>query len=96
MTTVQVTMVSSGTAYLERLMQHGAVEGAPGEMQLNPEAKRLIDALHHVLAGGKVSLAIEQTGSEELVRELGTRLEQAFADANAANKEAGATVVTSP
>ena len=78
---------SNAYAYQMRLLQLGAVEGALGNLAINPDLRPVIEALHHVLAGGIVEITIAQAGNRDLVEELNRRVERATAEANAINKK---------
>jgi hypothetical protein len=82
--------VASGTyAYLIRILQLGALEGALGETDINLSLKPLIKAMHHVFAGGEIEIKIIQEGNLGIVKELDNRLEQGRGEANTLNKKAG-------
>lgn len=74
-------------AYQMRLLQLGAIEGALGNLAINPDLKPVIEALHHVLAGGAIEIKISQAGNRDIVEELNRRIERATAEANAINKK---------
>jgi hypothetical protein len=82
-------MVASAQAYMIRLLQLGAMEGALGELDLNPSLKRLTEALHQVVAGGQVEVKLVEAGESHVVQELNSRLEQAIKDGNSMNGQAG-------
>ncbi|MFP2960226.1 hypothetical protein ACLEPN_20970 [Myxococcus sp. 1LA] len=44
---------------------------------LNPALRPVLEALHHVLAGGEVSVHILQRGNADIVNELNLRAERA-------------------
>src|SRR5262245_10737464 len=78
---------SNAYAYQIRLLQLGALEGALGNIAVNPDLKPVIEALHQVLAGGAVEITIAQAGNLDIVTELNRRLERATTEANAVNKK---------
>jgi len=80
---VQVAMTRNAMDYLKRLQELGAVEGVPGQAAVSAEVRPIIEALHHVLAGGKVTVTIQQEGTPVLVNGLGTLLQQTLCDASA-------------
>lgn len=84
---------SNAYAYQMRLLQLGAIEGALGDLAINPDLKPVIDALHHVLAGGTVEITIAQAGNRDIVEELNRRVERATAEANAINKKSEYTLL---
>nr|WP_217917321.1 hypothetical protein [Myxococcus sp. AM009] len=55
----------------------GAVEGPLGARALNPALRPILEALHHLLAGGEVSVQLLQRGNADLVNELNLRAERA-------------------
>ncbi|WNZ62437.1 hypothetical protein QEG98_00860 [Myxococcus sp. MxC21-1] len=65
------------TAYLARCNELGAVEGPLGARTLNPALRPVVEALHHVLAGGEVSVQLLQRGNADIVNELNLRAERA-------------------
>lgn len=64
------------TAYLARCNELGAVEGPLGARTLNPALRPVLEALHHLLAGGEVSVQLLQRGNADLVNELNLRAER--------------------
>jgi hypothetical protein len=85
--------VASADGYMIRLLQLGAMEGALGEMDINPLLKPVIEAMHHVLAGGEVEVKLTATGNQLLVQELNSRLEQTTQEFNAINQQAADPVL---
>ncbi len=79
---------ANGYAYQMRLLQLGALEGALGNIAVNPDLKPVLEALHQVLAGGTVEIKIAQAGNADIVTELDRRLARATAEANTINKNA--------
>jgi len=84
---------SNAYAYQMRLLQLGALEGALGNIAVNPDLKPVIEALHQVLAGGTVEIKIAQAGNLDIAAELNRRLERATAEANAINKKSEYTLL---
>jgi hypothetical protein len=84
---------SNAYAYQIRLLQLGALEGALGNIAVNPDLKPVIEALHQVLAGGTVEIKIAQAGNLDIAAELNRRLERATAEANAINKQSEYTLL---
>lgn len=80
--------------YLERVRDLGAVEGHHGAVDLNPTLRPVVDALHHVLAGGEVELRVVREGQPDIVRELEQRASRATTETNALNAQAETPVVT--
>ena len=83
----QLTEATYG--YMMRCLELGALEGTLGDMKPTPEVAAMLQALHAVLAGGKVNFHIESRGNPDIFNELNRRLEAAGRDANAINKAAG-------
>ena len=83
----------NGYAYQVRLLQLGVLEGALGDIAVNPDLKPVLEALHQVLAGGTVEIKIAQAGNLDIVAELTHRLERATAEANAINKQSDYTLL---
>jgi hypothetical protein len=81
--------VASANAYKIRLLQLGAMEGAFAEMDINPLLRPLIEAIHHVLAGGEVEIKLVAPGEPQVVQELNGRLEQMINETNAVSLQAG-------
>jgi hypothetical protein len=71
---VPVTMAEGAREYLYRLVDLGVIEGPLGEMQPPPEILKIVEALHHVLAGGKVEIEVSDPGNRPVVQELSDRL----------------------
>ncbi|WIG94241.1 hypothetical protein [Myxococcus sp. SDU36] len=57
------------------------MEGPLGARALNPALRPILEALHHVLAGGEVSVQLLQRGNADLVNELNLRAERATEEA---------------
>ena len=93
---VGVQFTESTYGYLTRCLDLGALEGTLGDMRLTSEVAAVLQALHAVLAGGKVTVQIESQGNPDIFNELNGRLETAGRDANAVNTAAGYAVVTTP
>ena len=85
--------VASADGYMIRLLQLGAVEGALGEMDINPVLEPVIEAMHQVLAGGEVEIKLVAAGNPLLVEELKSRLAQATQDLNTINRQAEYSVL---
>ncbi|WAM26658.1 hypothetical protein [Myxococcus sp. NMCA1] len=68
---------SALTAYLARCNELGAMEGPLGARTLSPALRPVLEALHHVLAGGEVSVQLVQRGNADIVNELNLRAERA-------------------
>lgn len=87
--TVSYPLASETYAYLRRVLDLGAIEGALGEMKLTPEVQTLISAIHQVLAGGEVEVKIVHRGNPDIVKELDHRLAAGEREANEINKRSG-------
>ncbi|HYH95156.1 hypothetical protein [Hyalangium sp.] len=91
---VQLSFASSLEEYLERVRALGAVEGHNGDVQISPTLQPVLEAMHHVLAGGEVQVNIVRGGQPDIFRELQHRAAQATHETNALNQSSGNTVVT--
>jgi hypothetical protein len=80
--------------YLERVRDLGAVEGRHGSVELNPTLRPVVDALHHVLAGGEVEVRVLREGQADIVRDLQQRVALATSETNALNQQSEPPVVT--
>ncbi len=85
----QVSVSSSLGEYLQRLKELGAVEGAGGDVELNPTLAPVLEALHHVLAGGEVQVHVVQSGHQDILRELQERISQALQETNTLQQQLG-------
>jgi hypothetical protein len=90
----QLTEATYG--YLMRALELGATEGELGDMRLSPQVAEIVQALHAVLAGGKVKVEIESQGHTDVFDDLNTRLEQGTRDANEINRKSGFYVTLTP
>jgi hypothetical protein len=86
---VGVQVTESTQQYLTRCLELGALEGPLGDMKVTQEVAAILQALHAVLAGGKVNVEVESQGNPDVFNELNSRLEAAGRDANAINKATG-------
>ncbi|MFL5347792.1 MAG: hypothetical protein ACJ8AT_23635 [Hyalangium sp.] len=91
---IQLSFSAALAQYLERVRELGAVEGLQGAIQINPTLMPVLNAMHHVLAGGEVEVRILRGGQQEIVQELQQRAVQATQEANAINQPPGGVVVT--
>ncbi|AKQ69937.1 hypothetical protein A176_006849 [Myxococcus hansupus] len=78
--------------YLARSHALGATEGPVGARALNPALRPLMEALHHVLAGGEVAVHIVRPGNADLVDELNHRAERATEASTTLGMAAGDTL----
>jgi hypothetical protein len=84
-----ITVASGIGEYILRVQELGVVEGTSGAAELHPSLKPVMEALHHVLAGGEVELKVVHRGNPDIVTELNRRVEQSIQEANAINAAAG-------
>lgn len=84
---VGINLASSSHEYLVRLHDLGLFEGTVGATRVHPELKPVIDALHHVLTGGKVELRVIQPGNADLRKGLDGQLAQSIRDTNSVNRQ---------
>lgn len=86
---ISVPFARSLYQYFYRTLDLGALEGKLGEMDVAPDLVPLIDAVHHVLAGGAVNVEIVRKGNPDIVKELAKMREEGVANSNIINKESG-------
>jgi hypothetical protein len=91
---VQLSFSSALGAYLQRVQELGAVEGLEGAIEINPTLKPVLEAMHHVLAGGEVQVKVLRDGQQGIFLELQQRAVQATQETNALNQLSGNVVVT--
>jgi hypothetical protein len=91
---VHLALSSALGEYLERVRELGAVEGLDGAVELNPTLKPVLEAMHHVLAGGEVEVRIVRDGQPDIFHELQQRAVQATEETNAINQPPGRVLVT--
>jgi hypothetical protein len=72
-----IAVTPGSRIYLEALESYGLLEGEQGQQQLPDSVREVLNGLHHVLAGGTVSVEIQSDGTSSVVDELGTALENA-------------------
>jgi len=75
--------------YLRRLQQLGAIEGAVGEQSVCHELIPIVEALHHVLAGGEVEVKVKSQGNVKIVGELDALFCRTLRESNEINDAAG-------
>jgi hypothetical protein len=86
----------SGKAYLEKLMQLGLYEKSARGVELSPDIRPLLEALHHALTGGKVEVRVVQPGIAETITELTKLLESARQEVATVNQLMGEQLATPP
>ena len=86
---VSVPFALKLSEYLDRALELGALEGPLGEMDLTPDLFPLIDAIHHVLAGGEVDVDVKRKGNPDIVKQLAKLREEGRDDSNVINRESG-------
>ncbi|WP_224368597.1 hypothetical protein [Hyalangium versicolor] len=91
---VQLSLSSALGEYLERVRQLGAVEGVDGAIELSPSLQPVLEAMHHVLAGGEVEVRVVRDGQQDIFQELQRRATHATEQTNALNQGPGKVVVT--
>jgi hypothetical protein len=82
--------------YLEKLIDLGMIEGPLGHMDLSAKIKPLVEAMHHVLAGGTVNVQVATPGNPQVVAKLTQMLKEARDDGNAINKAVGFYLTAAP
>ncbi|NTX37423.1 hypothetical protein HUA78_23495 [Myxococcus sp. CA033] len=70
------------------------MEGPGGAVGLNPALEPVMEALHHLLAGGEVEVRVTRRGHSRLVQELRQRVEDATREVNEFQRVAGCTLST--
>ncbi|MCP3099306.1 hypothetical protein LZ198_10525 [Myxococcus sp. K15C18031901] len=91
---VEVPLASAVDGYLRRLQELGAVEGADGEVGLHPALAPVLEALHHLLAGGEVAVHVTRPGVPAIVEELRGRVDEATREVNQLQSLASFTLTT--
>ena len=69
-----IAVTPAARVYLEALDSYGFLEGERGQRQLSDPVQEVLNALHHVLGGGSVSVDIHSDGTSSIVDELGIAL----------------------
>ncbi len=91
---VQLTCASALGEYLKRVQDLGAVEGHYGAIELNPTLQPVIEALHHVLAGGEVEVRVVRGGQPDIFMDLQQRAARATEETNALHQPSDTLIVT--
>jgi len=86
----------SGKAYFEKLMQLGLIERTAKGVDISPELRPLLEALHHALTGGKVDVRVVQPGVPESINELTKLLEAARQEVETVNQLMGEELAYPP
>ncbi|WP_426756248.1 hypothetical protein [Myxococcus sp. Y35] len=68
------------------------MEGPLGARVLNPALQPVLEALHHVLAGGEVAVHVLRRGNADIVHELNLRAERVTVESAHLDTEAGDTL----
>lgn len=84
---VQINVASKTRDYLAELNQLGLLEGDTGGRALGPEVAAVVNALHHVLAGGRATVQLDTSAAASVT----TRLDQLRDDAMAEHNSLDAT-----
>ena len=90
---VGVNLASCMHEYLLRICELGALEGALEEMDIPPSLKPLIEAMHHILAGGRAEVNILEQGDPDIVSDLNGRLARGIQESNEINRLAGYSII---
>ncbi|WP_241757834.1 hypothetical protein [Myxococcus landrumensis] len=91
---VALPLASAVSDYLQRIQELGAVEGPHGHVGLTPALEPVLEALHHLLAGGEVEVRITRRGHTPLVQELRQRVDDATRQVNQLQQQAGCSLFT--
>jgi hypothetical protein len=86
----------SGKAYFEKLLQLGLYEKTARGVDLSPDIRPLMEALHHALSGGKVEVRVVQPGIPETLTELTKLLETARQEVGTVNQLMGEELAAPP
>ena len=89
---VQGSMAEDMLAYILALETNGFLEGEPGSHEIPDEVNQILNALHHVLAGGTVVVEIQSEGTPSLVNDLDSLLVSALAQTNHLRRESDVTI----
>jgi hypothetical protein len=87
--TVTISVAPSAKGYLDALAEYELLEGEVGDQTVHNEAQDCLAALHHVLGGGHVRVAIEEEGATSIVERLEGTLQAALEETNAIRKQGG-------
>jgi hypothetical protein len=79
--------------YLQRVQALGAIEGTGEAVAFSPHVLPVLEALHHVLAGGEVEVRIVREGQAGIVEALGALSGQVLEEAKALPLDRVATAV---
>jgi hypothetical protein len=91
---IQLSFSSALGEYLERVRELGAMEGPDGAVDISPTLRPVLEAMHHLLAGGEVEVRIVRGGQQDIFQDLQQRAVQATTETNAINQVTGKVVVT--
>jgi hypothetical protein len=91
---IQLSFSSALGEYLERVRELGAMEGPEGAIDISPTLRPVLEAMHHLLAGGEVEVRIVRGGQQDIFQDLQQRAVQATTETNAINQVTGKVVVT--
>src|SRR6185436_17803528 len=86
---VSYTLASEAYAYMMRIIALGFIEGDIGNQKVAEDMRKVLDAMHQVLAGGEVKTDVVHRGNPDIVTELHQRLDNSQKEANEINKHAG-------
>ena len=82
--------------WVEALAENGLfVVGPDGAGDFTPEARKMVEALHELLAGGDVEVSVKTPGKASTRDELNAKLEEAMKAANV-SAAGGGPIVFSP
>ncbi|ADO68018.1 hypothetical protein [Stigmatella aurantiaca] len=80
---VPMSFTPSVGTYLQRVQALGALEGSGETLAFSPHIHPVLEALHHVLAGGEVEVRIVRSGQATLVEELNALAERVLEESRA-------------
>ncbi len=73
-----VNLASETLEWLDALAENGLLVTTKGKAAPHPQVAKLVQALHVVLAGGKVDLKVAKRGDPKLKKALDQKLEKAL------------------
>ena len=77
-----ISVLPSARLYLDALLSHGLLQGERGDQTVAGDVESVLNALHHVLGGGTVSINIQSPGTTSVVADLDDALQVALGGVN--------------
>lgn len=82
---VQISLAVESLVHLKAVLD-GLLQGASGNVSVNPNVRDLVDGVYHVLAGGKVTVNVIQHGNQAQFRAYQAMEADSLKSSNAFNK----------